>query len=140
MEVRIKSNAKAVAKRVGKKGKELSDSIKLALLKTGLVGANIIEERTSKGKGFKGGAFKKYNSVYAAFRASKGRSTKPDLRFTGQMMSAMTVKSNSREAEIYFTRAEESKKAAMNNKKRPFFGFSRSEERKLGKVFFRALK
>ncbi len=140
MEVSIKSNAKQIAARIGKKGKELSDSIKLALLRTGLAGVNIIEERTSKSKGFKGGAFKKYNSVYSAFRVSKGRSTKPDLRFTGQMMSAMTVKSNNKEAEIFFTRAQEAKKAAMNNKSRPFFGFDRSEEKQLGKVFFRALK
>jgi len=140
MQVNIKSNANEVAKRIGKKGKELSDSIKMALLRTGLVGLNIIEARTSKGTGFKGGAFKKYSPAYAAFRAEKGRSTKPDLRFTGQMMGAMTVRANSKEAEIFFTRAQESKKAAMNNKIRPFFGFDRSEERKLGQVFFKALK
>jgi hypothetical protein len=140
MQYSVKTNAKAVSKRIGKKGKELSNSIKKALLITGLKGVNIIEQRTSKGVGFKGGKFKPYNSVYAAFRTSKGRSTTPDLRFTGQMMGSMTVRANSKQAEIYFSRAAESKKAAMNNKSRPFFGFSRKEEKQLGKTFFRYLK
>ena len=140
MQVKIDTNAKAVAKRIGKKGKELSASVKRALSITAQVGINIIEARTSKGVGFKGGKFKKYTPVYAAFRASRGRSTNPDLQFTGQMLGSMTTKANSKQAEIFFSRAAESKKAAMNDKKRPFFGFNSSEEKKLGKIFFKALK
>jgi hypothetical protein len=52
----------------------------------------------------------------------------------------MTVRANSRKAEIFFSRVTEAKKAAMNNKKRPFFGFNDQEEKQLGKVFFKALK
>ena len=140
MQVKIDTNAKAVAKRIGKKGKELSASVKRALSITAQVGINIIEARTSKGVGFKGGKFKKYTPVYAAFRASRGRGTNPDLQFTGQMLSSMTSRASSTKAEIFFTRATESKKAAMNNKTRPFFGFSDREEKQLGEVFFRALK
>ena len=141
MEVRIKSNAKAVAKRVGKKGKALSDSIKMALLKTGLVGLNIIEDRTAKGQAIGGMFFKGYSEKYAFVRAKFGRTpVKVDLRFEGHMLDAMSVRANSRYAEIYFIRAEEAKKAAMVNKTRPFFGFSRLEEKELGQVFFRALK
>ena len=140
MEVNIKSNAKEVSKRIGKKGKELSASIKRALSITAQSGINIIEARTSKGVGFKGGRFKGYTPIYAAFRASKGRSNNPDLQFTGQMLGSMTSRANSKQADIFFTRATESKKAAMNNKSRPFFGFSRREEKQLGEVFFRALK
>ena len=140
MQYSIDSNAKDVAKRIGKKGKELSASVKRALSITAQVGINIIEARTSKGVGFKGGKFKKYTPIYAAFRASRGRSTNPDLQFTGQMLSSITSRASSRQAEIFFTRAAESKKAAMNNKTRPFFGFSNREEKQLGEVFFRALK
>ena len=140
MEVNIKSNVKEVSKRIGKKGKELSASIKRALSITAQSGINIIEARTSKGVGFKGGKFKDYTPIYAAFRASKGRGNNPDLQFTGQMLSSMTSRASSKQAEIFFTRATESKQAAMNNKSRPFFGFSRKEEKQLGEVFFRALK
>ena len=140
MQIKIDTNAKDIARRIGKKGKELSDSVKYALSRTALKGKDIIQDRMTAGEAIKGGNFKKYDSVYAAFRSSKGRGTKPDLQFTGQMFSAITTKSNSKQAEIFFSRAQEAKKAAMNNKSRPFFGFSRSEERMLGSVFFRALK
>jgi hypothetical protein len=141
MDVRLTSNAKQVSRRIGKKGKELSNSFKMALLKTGIYGLNIIEDRTAKGNEVGGTAFEGYTEKYAFFRASKGRTpVKVDLRFTGQMLSSMSVRASSRSAEIYFLRATEAKKAAMNNKKRPFFGFSRLEEKRLGEVFFKALK
>ena len=140
MQVNIKSNAKEISKRVGKKGKELAASVKRALSITAQTGINIIEARTNKGLGFKGGKFKDYTPIYAAFRASKGRGKNPDLQFTRQMLGSMTSKASARQAEIFFTRATEAKKAAMNNKSRPFFGFSDREEKQLGEVFFRALK
>ena len=140
MQVNITSNVKQASKRIGKKGKELAASVKRALSITAQTGINIIEDRTSKGIGFKGGKFKAYTPVYAAFRASKGRGQNPDLQFTRQMLSSMTSKASSKQAEIFFTRATESKKAAMNNESRPFFGFSSREEKQLGEVFFRALK
>jgi hypothetical protein len=52
----------------------------------------------------------------------------------------MTSRANSKQGEIFFSRATESKKAAMNNKTRPFFGFSDREEKQLAQVFFKALK
>jgi len=145
MQIKINTNAKEIAKRVNKQGKELSDSVKNALSITAQAGVNIILERTSEGKSYKGRAFAEYskkgrNGGYAAFRASKGRGSAPDLFFTGKMLGSMTTKANYRQAEIFFSRATESKKAAMNNIKRPFFGFNNREEKKLGKIFFKALK
>jgi len=139
MQVKINTNAKEIAKRIKKKGKELSASVKNALSITAQAGVNIIEDRTSKGVGYKG-SFKPYSETYAAFRSSNGRGSIPDLQFTGQMLGSMTTKANSKQAEIFFSRAAESKKAAMNDKKRPFFAFNSSEEKKLGKIFFKALK
>tara|TARA_R110001632_G_C11241524_1_gene407728 strand:+ start:45 stop:467 length:423 start_codon:yes stop_codon:yes gene_type:complete len=118
----------------------LRSSVKKALLITALKGINIIEDRTNKGRSYKGTFFKKYNASYAAYRLQKGRSTKPNLQFSGQMLGSMSAVSTSKYAEIYFTRATESKKAAMNDKKRPFFGFSRNEQKTLIKTFQRYLK
>ena len=140
MDVNIDTNLQDIRRRIGKKGDELSESVKKALSITALAGRNIIEARTSKGVGYKGGAFEGYSPTYAAFRASKGRGSRPDLEFTGQMMSSMTTKANSKQAEIFFTRATASKKAAMNNKTRPFFGFNSREKKRLGEIFFKALK
>jgi len=140
MKVKIADNIDDVRRRVGKKGEELSASIKKALSITAQAGINIIEARTSKGKGFKGGGFKKYTPLYAAFRNSRGRGTNPDLQFTGKMLGSMTSRADGNKAEIFFSRATESKKAAMNNKTRPFFGFSGKEQKQLADVFFKALK
>jgi hypothetical protein len=140
MQVSVKTNAKEVSRRIGKKGKELSASVRRALSITAQAGVGIIEDRTAKGRGFKGGFFKKYNPTYAAFRSKRGRGSTPDLQFTGKMLGSMTTKANSKQAVIFFTRAAEAKKAAMNNKSRPFFGFNRKEEKQLGQVFFRNVK
>lgn len=139
MQVKIDTNAKEVAKRVGKKGDQLSASVKKALSITAQQGINIIEARTSKGIGFKG-AFKPYSTGYALFRSESGRGTKPDLSFTGQMLGSITSRATRKQAEIFFTRAAEAEKAAKNNKSRPFFGFNRREEKQLGEIFFRALR
>jgi len=140
MQVKIDTNIDDVRRRIGKRGEELSASVKKALSITAQAGINIIEARTSRGTGFKGGKFEKYTPLYAAFRNSRGRSTNPDLQFTGQMLSSMTSRASNKQAEIFFSRAREAKKAAMNNKTRPFFGFSSKEKKKLADVFFKALK
>ena len=140
MEFTVDADFKQASRALKKRGKDLRSSVKKALLITGLKGIEIIEDRTSKGRSYKGSFFKKYNAQYKAYRLSRGRSSKPNLEFTGKMLGSMAVISSSRQAEIYFTRGTESKKAAMNEKKRPFFGFSRSEQKQLGKVFERYLK
>jgi phage gpG-like protein len=140
MKFEVNADFRQASRSLKKKNKDLKSSVKKALLITALKGINIIEDRTSKGRSFKGTFFKKYSASYAAYRLKKGRSTKPDLQFTGQMMGSMSAISTSRYAEIYFTRAAESKKAAMNNKSRPFFGFSRNEQKTLSKTFERYLK
>ena len=134
-----------IAKRVGKKGKELSDSVKRALrypvqLRLALT---IIEDRTAEGRADqRAGSCAIPCEEYTWFRAKNGVVCIKylDLQFTGKMLGSMTTRANGRQAEIFFTRTAEAKKAAMNNKTRPFFGFSRSEEERLGKVFFRNLK
>lgn len=138
--VKITSNAKEIESLTKKRGKDLSKSIKRALSITAQEGKAVIQERTKDGVGYKGGAFKPYSDVYRAFRAKKKRSTTPDLRFYGHMMSAMTTKADKRKATIFFTGAEQAKKAAMNDKKRPFFGFNRQEENHLRAMFKRHLQ
>ena len=140
MQVSVASNAKQIERATKKRGKELSASVKKALSITAQTGINLIEDRTKDSVGYKGGIFKPYTEKYSAFRTQKGRGTTPDLEFTGKMLGSMTSRANKRQAEIFFTRAAEAKKAAMNNKSRPFFGFNDKEDKRLGQVFFRALK
>lgn len=140
MKLSITSNSKRVGAQVTAEGKKLSGNVQKALSITAQSGINIIQERTKKGLGYKDGKFKPYNKEYAAYRVKKGRGTLPNLEFERHMMSSITSRADSEKAVIFFRGAENSGKAAMNEKKRPFFGFSRQEERKLSKIFFRALK
>ena len=140
MKLSINANAKKVEAALKKKGKDIDKSLKRALSITAQQGINIIEHRTEKGLGYKGGAFKGYSEKYAKFRKAKGRGGNVDLQFSGRMLGSMTSKADKKKATIFFTRAEEAKKAAMNNKARPFFGFNKQEEKQLANIFFRNIK
>lgn len=139
-DVKIESNAKQLEKKIKDTGEDIGKKTKRALSITAQEGINIIEDRTKKGKGYKGFGFKRYSEKYARFRRFMGRTNRPNLEFTGRMLGSMTSKANNREAKIYFTRSAEAKKAAGNNKTRPFFGFNKQEKKALGKVFYRHMK
>ena len=109
----------------------LSNNIKRAIPKSlnraGEKTKELIINRTARGVGLNG-AFKRYNKSYRDFRSAKGRSTKPDLNFSGRMLSSMDVERRSTNKVIVgFKRKEEEKKAKFNQKTRPFFGVKTSE-------------
>lgn len=118
--------------------REILKKRKRALLATAVKGTQIILNRTEEGKGYKG-AFPAYSEKYAKFRRDTGRGTEPNLFYSGKMLGNMTQKANSKQAEIYFSRATEAKKAAMNNEIRPFMGFTRNESQELSAFFARRL-
>jgi len=140
MKISFKSNAKEVKAKLEKKGKDVGKSVSRALSITAQEGINIIERRTKRSVGFKGGKFTGYSPKYAKFRRFKGRTNRPNLEFSGKMLGAITSRADRKKATIFFTRAAEAKKAAGNNKLRPFFGLNRKEEKKLGDIFFRNIK
>jgi phage gpG-like protein len=121
-----------------KQRKAILKNRKRALLATAVKGSEMILERTAKGIGYKG-AFAEYSDRYAKFRRATGRSTTPDLLYSGKMLGNMTQKANSNQAVIFFSRSAEAKKAAMNNDSRPFMGFDRKESQELSAFFSRKL-
>jgi len=109
----------------------LSNNIKRAIPKSlnraGEKTKELIVNRTARGEGLNG-AFKRYNNDYRDFRKAKGRSTKPDLNFSGRMLSSIDVERVSTNKVIVgFKRKEEEKKAKFNQKSRPFFGVKSTE-------------
>jgi hypothetical protein len=109
----------------------LSNNIKRAIPKSlnraGEKTKELIINRTARGEGLNG-AFKRYAPDYKDFRSAKGRSTKPDLNFSGRMLSNMDVKRvSTNKVLVGFKRKEEEKKAKWNQKSRPFFGVKSSE-------------
>jgi hypothetical protein len=138
--IRLLTKPKNVEQVTTKPRKEVSKNIPKAILKTGLLGQQIIKQRTAKGVGF-GGGFKGYSPQYRAALSEQGKPISPvDLFNTGQMLRSMQVRRrDNRTAEIYFDNKEAAEKAAMNNKTRPFFGFNRDEEARLGNYFRKQL-
>jgi hypothetical protein len=140
MNLSINIDTSEVDRHFARLGRQFSKDIAKGLSATAQRGTNIILDRTEKGRGYLA-PFPAYTQEYAAFRSKKGRSTTPDLNFSGKMLGSMRSKVNKPEmtADIYFSRVAEAKKAAANNKKRPFFGFNDKEKNYLRKWFYKYL-
>lgn len=88
-------------------------------------------KRTQSGRDVSGQPFRAYTKEYAAMKNKRGRSTRPDLTFTGRMLANIThrVKKVGSKivAEIFFSSAKEAAKAQGNLQHRDFFGFSKDQ-------------
>ncbi len=119
---------------------DIKRGIPKALNRSGEKAKEIIVNRTARGEGLNG-PFKKYSNVYRDFRKSKGRSSKPDLNFSGRMLSSMDVKRTStNKVLVTFKRKEEMKKAKQNQKTRPFMGIKQSEVGTVENAFLTSFK
>ena len=130
---------------------DIESSKRRAMTRTVLASVEIIEDRTSKGRGING-PFKRYSESWARIRRELGKtSATPNLEFGYErvgsvfksrpsMLSALQGRADSKKSGvIYFTNREAAKRAAFNNKSRPFFGFNRKEERRLSQVYLSAI-
>lgn len=140
LQVKVTTTPKDIAQPANKARKDIGNQIPRAILRTGLLGQQIIKQRTAAGVGFTG-SFKAYSSQYMATLSAEGKPTSPvDLFNTGQMLRSMQVRRrDERTAEIYFDNKEAARKAAMNNETRPFFGFNQNEEARLADYFRKQL-
>lgn len=94
-------------------------------LKLGLEEAKEIRQRTeTRGRDVNNVSFKPYSAAYAAYRAQMGRSTTPNLSFSGRMLGALgsNVRSDNESAKITLA-GEEGFKAWSNERRgREFMG------------------
>lgn len=132
----IPQSLQSITKKLSKK---YSKNQKAAMTATVLQAQTIIKKRTSAGVDVNGKPFVPYSDAYKAFRAKSGRSTSPDLMFSGRMMASMKGTASKTKGVLFFSRAEESKKAAFNNRSRKFFDLSDKEMDRLQSVYFRRL-
>ena len=92
-------------------------------------GKTMIKARAGAGVDADGAAFAPYTDGYLKQRAKKGRSTRPDLTFTGRMLNNITTKFiKDGSALILFSKSEEANKAAGNSNKRDFFAIRMASE------------
>lgn len=150
--IRVRTNPLRLERVTKDIAKDIEASKKRAMTRTVLAGVEIIEDRTSKGRGING-PFKRYSAAWARIRKELGKtSTTPNLEFGYErvgnqfksrpsMLSAMQGRADSKKSgSIFFTNREAGKRAAFNNKSRPFFGFNRKEERRLADVYLSGIK
>ena len=161
--VSIKSNTIQLKKEIQEIQRKFPRTIKEILANVSAIQIRNIRIRTEKGKSVNGSPFTPYSTKpfffnikpesqpvfkffeggYREFRASKGRSTKPDLNFSGKMLSSMTTKVVRDKASLFFRRQAENKKAFFHDIAgagkgkvvRPFFSINRQEEKQIVKVF-----
>ena len=101
----------------------------------------LIKQRTQKGKNADGVAFPPYKPEYKAFRRKEGKQVSfPDLNFSGNMLSSMTQKANSKQAILFFASKFETLKAVGNQKKRKFFAIGDRETKTLINFFAKEFK
>lgn len=124
---RVTINVRQARAQLERLSSRINRAIPKALSRSGEKAKELIINRTAKGQGLNG-AFKNYSTDYRDFRKSKSRGSKPNLNFSGRMLSDMDVKRvSTNKVLIGFKRKEEEKKAKFNQKSRPFFGIKQSE-------------
>ena len=96
-------------------------------------------KRVDSGVGLNG-RFKPYHPKYAEYRAEKGKVTSVvNLQFKGEMVAAITSKSDPSKAVISFIGEKERKKAMGTHKQRPWFGVNNHEEKQILSRFKREI-
>ena len=120
--------------------REQPRQVQIALGRTAEFLLGLIRNRTQKGKDADGSNFKPYTPEYKSFRREKGRQVRfPDLNFSGQMLSNMTQKSNTKNATLFFASKFQNAKAVGNQKKRKFFLIGNREQKTLINFFAKEL-
>jgi len=136
----IPNLGKSVQRKIEKFERTNPRAVNIALGRTAEFLLARIRKRTEKGKDPDGKAFKPYKPEYKLFRKNAGRKTAfPDLNFSGQMLSNMTQKSDSKKAILFFANKFQNAKAVGNQKKRPFFLIGDKEQKTLIDFFAKEL-
>ncbi len=105
---------------LGQIGNDLSEALKSSeLAELGAFAERLISERTKAGIDVDGKPFAPYSKAYAKFKASKGRSTRVDLAFTGHMFQALGIHTDATSVTLLFRGRNDAQKASVHN-----FGFN----------------
>jgi hypothetical protein len=125
--ITIESNILQVVQNFEKQVREQPSIVQKSLGRTAEFLMFLIKRRTARGKDFNRMDFVKYTPEYRKIREAKQLPTKPDLFFSGKMLSNMTQKSSPTQAQVYFTAIREGLKAIGNQRKRKFFAIGDAE-------------
>ena len=146
LDVKIKTNSKAIEKRFKRLETKFPKIFHKGLLQAGFQLVDIIRTKTAKGIDFKSRPFAPYSEGYLKKLQREGKKTNVDLFYTGRMLGALTpsrsVKKTGRNiVSVAFTNAQMIQRAlfnqVLNEPKREFFGFDKRTEDIISKQFNR---
>jgi len=135
MKITVSDNVLKVANNFDKQIKEQPLLVKKALSATAEFLIFLIKQKTKKGIDVDGIPFVSYTPEYKEFRQDKGFGTKPDLYFSGNMISNIVHKATSSSANIFFASKFENTKALQNQSKRKFFAIGGRDVNSILDVF-----
>jgi hypothetical protein len=140
MKIKVSDNTLQVAKNFEKQVREQPFIVKKALGRTAEFLIFLIKSKTKKGVDYQGNSFTPYTKEYKEFRQKSGKGTRPDLLFSGNMLSSITQKSFPTFAEVYFADKTENTKAINNQSKRKFFAIGDRDVNSIMNVFSKEFK
>ena len=142
LDVKIKTNAKALSKNIGKFQSRLTRAIDKGVKQAGFQLVDIIRTKTAKGVDFRDSSFASYSPNYIKQLQREGKPLKVDLFYSGIMLGSLSSKKTGKfKASVGFTNAQMRQRAlfnqVLNEPKREFFGFNDRTEKIISKQFNR---
>jgi len=147
LDIKIKSNAKAIEKRFQRLQSKFPSIIDKGILQGGFQLLDIVRTKTAKGVDFRDRPFAPYSASYLKQLQREGKPTNVDLFNTGRMLGALTPsnrtikKTGRNKVSISFSNAQMRQRAlfnqVLNEPKREFFGFNNRTEKIINKQFNR---
>ena len=147
LDIKIKSNAKAIEKRFQRLQSKFPSIIDKGILQGGFQLLDIVRTKTAKGVDFRDRPFAPYSASYLKQLQREGKPTNVDLFNTGRMLGALTPsnrtikKTGRNKVSISFSNAQMRQRAlfnqVLNEPKREFFAFNNRTEKIINKQFNR---
>ena len=134
LDIKIKSNSKAIERRFKRLESKFPSIIDKGILQGGFQLLDIIRTKTAKGIDFRDRPFVPYSAGYLKKLQREGKATKVDLFYSGRMLGALTPsgrtirKTGTNKVSINFSNSQMRQRAVFNQvlgkNKREFFGFN----------------
>ena len=145
LDIKIKTNTKALSKNIGKFQSRLTRAIDRGVKQAGFQLLDIIRTKTAKGIDARDVPFAQYSDSYRKQLQREGKPLKVDLFYSGRMLGSLSSRKTGKfKATLGFNNAEMRQRAlfnqVLNEPKREFFGFNDRTENIISKQFNRFVK
>tara|TARA_A100001201_G_scaffold128411_1_gene113401 strand:+ start:126 stop:608 length:483 start_codon:yes stop_codon:yes gene_type:complete len=150
LNVKIKTNSKALEKRYQRLQHKFPRLIDKGVLQAGFQLLDIIRTKTQKGIDFNDRPFEAYSDSYRKQLQREGKPLKVDLFYSGRMLGSLTPsgrtirKTGRHKVTVGFSNAQMRQRAlfnqVLNEPKREFFGFNKRTEKIIQSTFNKFMK